>query len=146
MLLMGWNNGCLLVWRLFKKHTLLHIRALKLSHVNKVHIFQYISILCGISKVPLKFHTNILTIHWKIWFHTILKFLELLCILKCPQVIIIIMWVNWSIICFDSDFLLIYMSSHYLNPYWSISNMALWNVTQQNSERFFLLKRFLEFI
>ena len=48
---------------------LLNLRALKISPVNKIHIFQCLDkIFCvEFQRYPLKFHKNILPKHWKMW-------------------------------------------------------------------------------
>ena len=51
-------------WGRFKKtYELLNLRALKMSHVNKIHIFQCMGkIFCvEFQRYPLKFHTKYLT-------------------------------------------------------------------------------------
>ena len=56
--------------KMFTFDELLNLRALKFSPVNKINIFQCMDkIFCGeFQRYPLKFHTNILPIHWKISF------------------------------------------------------------------------------
>ena len=50
-------------------YELLNLRALKISVLYKNHIFQWMGkIFCvEFQRVPLKFHINILPIHWNMW-------------------------------------------------------------------------------
>ena len=68
------HNEKTLFWRkprgCFKnRYELFNLRLLKLSMLYKNHIFQCMGkIFCvEFQRVPLKFHTNILPIHWNIW-------------------------------------------------------------------------------
>ena len=59
-------------------YKLLNLGALTFSPVNKIHIFQCMGeIFCvEFQRYPFKFHKNIFTMHWNIWFFTQNAFLN----------------------------------------------------------------------
>ena len=69
------------VWNAFQNtYELLNLRAQKFSCVNTIHVFHCMEkIICvEFQKVPLKFHSNIWPVHWKIRFSYSFEFWEFL--------------------------------------------------------------------
>ena len=64
-LLVMWSRG-----RFKNTYELLNLRVLKFLPTDKIYIFQcMVKIFCvDFQRYPLKFHTNLLPMHWKIWF------------------------------------------------------------------------------
>ena len=96
----------IMTWGRFKNtFELLNLRALKFSPVIKIHFFQCKGkIFCvEFQRYRLKFHKNILPIHWTVCFYTTLKLSELLHLRAHTRLCIVITYDTcdaWSVACF----------------------------------------------